>query len=81
MTDKKAQDAQTPAEKKKESRKVDQQLEESFPTSDPPSFMGGKHITGAPPERKTPKPSPHHPAVIDAEKKVKEGKSEDPASY
>ncbi len=34
-------------------RSVEQQSEDSFPASDPPSFSGGKHIVGAPTERKT----------------------------
>ena len=39
----------TLAEKKQESRKLDRELEESFPTSDPPSFSAGS--TGAPSDR------------------------------
>jgi hypothetical protein len=69
------------ATREREGRKIDEQLEESFPTSDPPSFMGGKHITGAPPERKSPKPSPHRSAVKDAEKKVKTGQAKDSTRY
>jgi len=34
--------------------KIDEQVEETFPASDPPAFMGGKHIVGAPRERETP---------------------------
>ena len=37
-----------------ESRKIDEQVEETFPASDPPAFMGGKHIIGAPKKRETP---------------------------
>ncbi|MEJ1970507.1 MAG: hypothetical protein WDN03_18045 [Rhizomicrobium sp.] len=33
--------------------KVDQQSDESFPASDPPSYSGGKHIIGAPVERES----------------------------
>jgi hypothetical protein len=33
--------------------KIDAQIEESFPASDPPSFMGGE-VLGAPPGRSTP---------------------------
>jgi hypothetical protein len=32
--------------------KIDEELDESFPASDPPAFMGGNHIIGAPPRRK-----------------------------
>lgn len=32
--------------------KIDEELEESFPASDPPAFMGGHDIVGAPPRRK-----------------------------
>lgn len=32
--------------------KIDRQMEDSFPASDPPSYSGGRHIVGAPyPER------------------------------
>ncbi|MFL6691090.1 MAG: hypothetical protein ACJ8IR_13050 [Alphaproteobacteria bacterium] len=44
------------AAKKAQSRKVDEQVEETFPASDPPAFMGGKHIVGAPKRRETPAP-------------------------
>jgi len=44
------------AAKKVQSRKVDEQVEETFPASDPPAFMGGKHIVGAPKRRETPAP-------------------------
>ncbi|HEY1963191.1 MAG TPA: hypothetical protein VGG69_12285 [Rhizomicrobium sp.] len=39
-----------------EKSKIDEQVEESFPASDPPAFMGGKHIVGAPRKRETPAP-------------------------
>lgn len=35
-------------------RKIDEQVEETFPASDPPAFVGGKHIVGAPKRRETP---------------------------
>jgi hypothetical protein len=35
-------------------RKIDEEVEESFPASDPPAFMGGKHAVGAPPARRSP---------------------------
>jgi hypothetical protein len=40
-----------------ENRKIDEQGEESFPASDPPSFAGGKSFVGAPSKRETPAPS------------------------
>ena len=42
--------------KRVQNRKVDEQVEESFPASDPPAFMGGKHTIGAPDKRETPAP-------------------------
>ncbi len=42
----------------KTAHEIDRELENSFPASDPPSYTGGKHIVGAPTERKTPKPAP-----------------------
>jgi hypothetical protein len=41
---------------RKENRRIDEQVEESFPASDPPAFVGGKHIVGAPTKRETPAP-------------------------
>jgi hypothetical protein len=38
-------------------RKIDEEIEESFPASDPPAFMGGKHLIGAPRKRPAPKAS------------------------
>jgi len=40
----------------RQNRKIDEQVEESFPASDPPAFMGGKHTIGAPQKRETPAP-------------------------
>jgi hypothetical protein len=39
----------------KRNSKIDEQIEETFPASDPPSFMGGE-VLGAPRGRKTPAP-------------------------
>ena len=36
----------------KRNGKIDEQIEETFPASDPPSFMGGE-VLGAPPRRKS----------------------------
>lgn len=43
--------------KKPSSRRIDEEIEESFPASDPPAFMGGKRLVGAPDRRKTPAPA------------------------
>ena len=48
-------------------------MADSFPASDPPSFSGGNHIVGAPANRESESPAPDHPAVVEAEKKVKQG--------
>jgi hypothetical protein len=53
---------------------VEQQSEDSFPTSDPPSFAGG-HAIGAPVERKSRALGPNSQRVRDAERKVKTGKA------
>ena len=41
------------APKTRRNGKIDEEIEETFPASDPPSFMGGE-VLGAPPGRKTP---------------------------
>ena len=74
-------DKKTPAQKKKLDEKVDQQMEDTFPASDPPSFSGGKHIIGAPKERESDAPTPETPAVKAAEKKVKTGDAAVPHTY
>ena len=74
-------DKKTPAHKKKLDEKVDQQSDESFPASDPPSYSGGKHIIGAPVERESDSPTADHPDVVKAEKKVKCGDAAVPHTY
>jgi hypothetical protein len=77
-------DKKTPeekAKKKKLDEKVDQQMEDTFPASDPPSYSGGKHIIGAPKERESATPTPDHPEVKKAEKKVKSGDAKVPHTY
>jgi hypothetical protein len=37
-----------------QTKKVDEEIEESFPASDPPAFAGGKSFVGAPKDRETP---------------------------
>jgi hypothetical protein len=61
--------AKTPDEK------IDRQMKDSFPASDPPSYSGGSHAIGAPVNRESESPTPDTPAVKDAEKKVKDGKT------
>lgn len=61
--------------------KIDAQMADSFPASDPPSYSGGNHIIGAPASRESGAPSPDHPAVLEAEKKVKQGDASVPHKY
>ncbi len=68
-----------PATTKEE--KIDAQMADSFPASDPPSYSGGNHIVGAPTERESDSPASDHPAVIEAEKKVKSGDAKRPHKY
>ncbi|HUO87580.1 MAG TPA: hypothetical protein VMU08_00285 [Rhizomicrobium sp.] len=71
----------TPDAKETLDEKIDQQMEDTFPASDPPSYSGGKHIVGAPRERWSDAPKPNHPAVKKAEKKVKSGDAKAPKTY
>ena len=61
--------------------KIDKQMQDSFPASDPPSFSGGNHIVGAPKERESDAPTAEHQAVKDAEKKVKDGSAQQSHKY
>lgn len=36
--------------------KIDRQMEDSFPASDPPSYSGGNHVIGAPADRESESP-------------------------
>lgn len=74
MSDAKKPDAKT-------EEKIDRQMKDSFPASDPPSFSGGKHIIGAPKERESEAVTGDNPSVKDAEKKVKKGDAPTPESY
>lgn len=69
----------TKAQTKEE--KIDAQMADSFPASDPPSFSGGNHIIGAPKDRESGAATPDDPAVLEAEKKVKKGTSAEPGKY
>ena len=66
---------------KSKEEKIDAQMADSFPASDPPSFSGGNHIIGAPAGRESEAPSPDAPEVVEAEKKVKDGSAKDPETY
>ena len=61
--------------------KIDAQMADTFPASDPPSYSGGNHIIGAPSNRRSTAPSPEHPAVTEAERKVKHGAAATPHKY
>jgi hypothetical protein len=61
--------------------KIDAQMEDSFPASDPPSFSGGNHIIGAPKDRESEAATGDSPAVVEAEKKVKDGKAKEAHKY
>jgi len=60
---------------------LDETIASSFPASDPPSFSGGNHIIGAPTGRESDSPGPDSQAVVDAEKKVKDGSATDKKKY
>ena len=61
--------------------KIDQQMADSFPASDPPSFSGGNHIIGAPAARESDAPTGSHEHVTAAEKKVRSGDAKEPKTY
>jgi hypothetical protein len=60
-----------PAKNREE--KIDRQMEDSFPASDPPSFSGGNHTIGAPKERESESPTGSDHDVVKAEQRVKKG--------
>ena len=55
--------------------KVDAQMEDSFPASDPPSFSGGNHVVGAPVDRKSEPVTGSDPKVKAAEKQAEAPKA------
>ena len=71
----------TTTEPKTKEEKIDAQMADSFPASDPPSFSGGNHTIGAPKNRESGAAGPEDPAVLEAEKKVKQGTSAEPGKY
>ena len=66
---------------KTKEEKIDQQMEDSFPASDPPSYSGGNHIIGAPVARESEAVSGDAPEVKEAAKKVKDGATKTPEKY
>lgn len=68
-------------DRKKQDDKIDRQMKDSFPASDPPSYSGGKHIIGAPKERESESPKPGSHAVKEAKRGVKSGSAKDPKTY
>lgn len=78
MTKKKTQST---ADRDKQEDKVDRQMRESFPASDPPAFAGGQHFIGAPKERKSKRTSPKSRDVERAERKVRDGRARNPENY
>ena len=71
----------TDKQPKNKEEKIDAQMADSFPASDPPSFSGGNHIIGAPSGRESDSPGPDSQAVVNAEKKVKDGSATDAKKY
>ena len=61
--------------------KIDRQMKDSFPASDPPSFSGGNHTIGAPKERESEAPTADSHEVKAAEQKVKDGTARQPHKY
>ena len=51
--------------------KIDAQMADTFPASDPPSYSGDNHIVGAPTGRESDAPQPDNSAATAAEKKTK----------
>src|ERR1700760_1647518 len=71
----------TAKEPKTKDEKIDAQMEDSFPASDPPSYSGGNHAIGAPTDRESQATTGEHPSVKDAEAKVKAGDAKKPETY
>jgi hypothetical protein len=61
--------------------KIDKQVQDSFPASDPPSYSGGNHIIGAPQHRERDAAAANDQAVKSAEQKVKDGSAQDNRKY
>jgi len=81
MTKKVNESAKKVHELKRREVAIDQQVSDSFPASDPPSYSGGKHIIGAPKRRESNSPKPGSQAVKEAERKVKDGSAKEAKTY
>ncbi len=79
MTISKKEHLSTDAPAKTREDKLDKELQDSFPTSDPLSYSAG--TIGAPKARESDTPTAETPAVVDAEKKVKTGEAKKPEKY
>jgi hypothetical protein len=75
----KTQHLSTDTTAKTKEERIDKELQDSFPTSDPPSYAPG--ATGAPRERKSEPVTSEHHSVKDAAKKVKTGAAAKPGAY
>ncbi len=58
MAHRKTEKDSAPNKRDAEERRIDEEIEDSFPASDPPSYAGGGTIIGEPKRPKGPKPSP-----------------------
>jgi hypothetical protein len=58
MTHRKPENDSAPQKREKEERRIDEDIEESFPASDPPSYAGGGTAVGEPKRPKDRKPTP-----------------------
>jgi hypothetical protein len=70
---------QTSKPTKSEEKKLDNQLKDTFPASDPPSYSAG--TIGAPKERESEPATGSTPEVEKASKKVKSGDAAKPGTY
>lgn len=70
----------TPEERKIREKKLDKEIEQSFPASDPPSYSAGDAV-GAPAARESQSPKGDDEAVLEAEEKVKTGDVAKPDTY
>jgi hypothetical protein len=75
----KTENARNDKPTKSEEKKLDNQLKDTFPASDPPSYSAGS--IGAPPKRESEPATGSHPEVEKAEKKVKSGDAAKPETY